>query len=510
MVKRQGLAKKLVRAARSGALRQMIAAAPKQTQTAKAPRRQRVARAGKGAGGMPAAVANGVFTASDGINKSLVTTNDGRLEDRFQVRREKIADISGSTTSFSLSQSLYVNPGNSVLFPIFSQIASVYEMYRVNKLRFYFKTEAYTASGSNQSAGMVVLATNFDPDDAAFASLTQMENYEGSVNGPPYSVCLVHDVIVAGRKRNKRDLALNDYFVYSSANVAAPSTSTSKFYDIGLFQLAVANMVGSGVIGELWVEYSFTMIRPKQQTPLGVNALYAHVVEGAAGTAAAAGSAFLGTTGGLLRPGSTIPVVSTQSTFSLPLAGTFLVSTTWVGSVTVVPSFSPGSNISLVSVLHDNATADTQAVSSGVTCWIGVYSVAASGTAAANLLTISGLTNLSSGTADILISQVSAGITLRYSAPRNLALDDPNFDRRLSGLVRSIVADMKSADERKSGCEQLALNQVPCGAVLRVDTNDTPVMVALPSAAASSACSSSSLNPTVLTRGDGTGYFWKK
>lgn len=352
------------------------------------------------------------YVATDGISSSRVYTNTSQIEDRFSLRREKIADITGSTSAFSLQQSLYLNPGNSVMFPIFSQIAAVYEEYRVNHLRFIFETEAYTASGSNQSAGIACLATNFDPDDSTFSQLTQMENYYGSIKGPPYATKMVHDVIRAHRGRKgsngrKTDLSLNNYFVYSSGNSSAPSNSTSKFYDIGLFQLAVANMVGSGIIGELYVEYSFTMIRPKQQTPLGQNLLTAHIVEGPAATAAASGSAFLGTTGGVLRGGSTLPVVSTKSTFTIPAAGNYLVAAQFDGAVTVIPTFTPGSNISGTSILADNSLYVVNAVSSNYALGVWIYTVSASGTGSANTVTISGLTNLASGYADILIDRKS-------------------------------------------------------------------------------------------------------
>jgi len=356
------------------------------------------------------------FTATDGISSSRVYTNTSSLEDHFSRRREKIADISGSTSAFLLQQQLYINPGNSVLFPIFSQIAAVYEEYRVHHLRFTLETEAYTASGTAQSAGIACMATNFDPDDSVFSNLTQMENYYGSVKGPPYATKMVHDVIAShrGRKGGNRqsgDLSLNNYFVYSSGNSAAPSNSTSKFYDIGLFLLAVANMVGTGIIGELYVEYEFTMIRPKQQTPLGQNLLYAHVVEGPAVTAAASGSAFLGTTGGILRAGSTLPTVSTKNTFTLPVAGVFLVNYSWGGSVAATATFTPGSNISAgPSILDDSQVTTVYVVGGGAVTGFALFTVSASGTGAANTLTVSVLTSLAAGNCDLIITQLPNGV----------------------------------------------------------------------------------------------------
>jgi len=209
-------------------------------------------------------------SGDDGLNSAVVHTNTTVIEDTFRLRREKVMDVYGSTSPFTLSAGMYINPGNTTLFPIFSGIAATYEQFRVNTLRFVFETQAYTASGSNLTAGLVGMATNFDPDDPAFVSMTELENYVGSVKGPPYARRIVHDVARAhGLRRGSSrggvpDLPLLSYFVNPSGNAKSVSGSTSKFYDVGLFQVAAANNAGNGPIGELFVEYSFTMIRPKQ------------------------------------------------------------------------------------------------------------------------------------------------------------------------------------------------------------------------------------------------------
>jgi hypothetical protein len=291
----------------------------------------------------------GSVTVTDGLNAERVRVNDSMIEDRFSLRREKIADITGSTTAFSLSNQLFLNPGNTVMFPIFSQIAATYEQYRVNTLRFIFETESYTASGTNVTAGIVAMAVNFDPDDPNFTSLTQMENYVGSAKGPPYVVSMGYDVLRAHRIRRgkggeKNDLPLKSYFVNSSANTLSPVTGAGKFYDMGNFQLAVANMVNStSIIGELYVEYSFTMINPKQQTPLGQNLIAAHYNGVPVSTVAAFGSMNAVTTAGTLAPTFTGTVVT------IPIAGRFLVLYNCNGATSsTTPTFTATTNCTLV------------------------------------------------------------------------------------------------------------------------------------------------------------------
>jgi len=352
-------------------------------------------------------------SVTDGVNTMKTIHNSTHIEDTFAVRREKVANIIGTTaTTLSIVQQYYLNPGNSVLFPIFSQIAATYEQYRVNTLVFSYETEAYTASGSNVSAGKVILVTNYDPSDAAFTTDQQMEDYSNSDRGAPYCE-IVHDVL--GGDHSLKGEPLKNYFVNSSANAQAPSNDSSqgKFYTIGNFQLGCqGNASSTAEIGELYVTYSFTMIRPKQQTPLGQNLLVAHIVESAPGTAAASGSAFLGTTGGVLRAGSTLNSVCTKNTFTLPTLGRFLIAAQWVGSVAAVATWTPGSNITAVSLTNDSQSNMVGTVSSGNTSVVGTYDVTAAGTGAANTMTIASLTSLAAGTADIFISQIPSGLTV--------------------------------------------------------------------------------------------------
>jgi len=348
---------------------------------------------------------------SDGLNKALQMHNSAAIVDHFPRRMEKVSDIIPTSTAFQIQSSLFLNPGNSVLFPIFSQIAAVYEQYRCRFLRFHYVTEAYTASGTNVSAGKVIMATNFDPNDSAFANATQMENYAGADRGAPFSN-FTHDVMRS--MASNKAMPLKEYYVNPGANTANPSNDTTeKFFDMGLFQFATAGLPSASSVeyGELYVEYEFDLIRPKQQTPLGQSLLATHIVEGAAGTAAAAASKFLGTTGGLLRAGSNIPCVATASTFTLPVAGRFSVACAFAGSVTVVPTLSVGSNITAVSLLNDSSIASLSAVAASTAVLLTTFDVATAGTGAANTVTISGLTNLASGTADIFISQVPTSLT---------------------------------------------------------------------------------------------------
>jgi len=156
---------------------------------------------------------------------------------------------------------------------------------------------------------------------------------------------------------------------------------------------------------------------------------------GAAGTAAAAGSAWLGTAGPIVRAGSTLPVGLAIRSFTIPVAGTFLISMLWGGLVTAVPTYTLGGTLSVEKLLADNTTGDVDAVSSDFSVSIILVNVTSSGTGSANTFTITGgLTNLASGSADIIISQISTGL---LDLERG-AQEEETQDRRIERLERMV------------------------------------------------------------------------
>jgi len=387
---------------------------------------------------------------SDGLNKALQMHNSASIVDHFPRRMEKVCDIIPTSTSFAIFQALYLNPGNSVLFPIFSQIAATYEQFRCRFLKFHYVSEAYTASGSNISAGKIIMATNADPNDAQFNNSTQMENYAGADRSAPFSN-LCHDVVNA-LKVNKT-MPLREYYVNPGANTASPATdSTDKFFDMGLFQFATSGLPSASSVeyGELYVEFEFDMIRPKQQTPLGQSLLASHLVESSAGSGSAA--APLGTGGGASKSGSNIPSVTSNTTFTLPVAGNFLVVCSFIdgGTTTAVPILTPGTAISKLTVwAGDGFNASTAFNAAGITTlYAAVFSVVSAGSGVNNTITITGLTGYASGSTDIWISQVPSSIITIVDREECKEIDTLKSQvRELGAMFRALL--VKIPDEEK-------------------------------------------------------------
>jgi len=233
-------------------------------------------------------------------------------------------------------------------------------------------------------------------------------------------------------------------------------SGASKFYDIGNFQMAVlGGSDTTSIIGELFVEYQFDMIHPKQQTPLAQNVPFAHIAENPAGTASAA--APFGTGGGIVRSGATIPTVTGNTTFTIPYQGVFLVSACWFS--TVVGSgatLTPGGNItSAPPILNGSTTASEIATATGGnSMYLGLFTVSQAGTGAANTITVSGLASLSANKADLFITQVSSAITISESV-KSQASENVELESRLLNLERMLFKVLGGCDQSdKKGQEE--------------------------------------------------------
>jgi len=361
------------------------------------------------------------MVVTDGLNKALQMHNNSMIIDRFPRRMEKVTDLSFSSPgAFSNTFNYYLNPGNSLLFPIFSQIAAVYEQFRCRFLRFHYVSEEYTASGTAVSAGKVIMATNADPDDPPFNAATPMENYIGSDRTAPFS-SMTHDALSPLSKvKNRRGgayMPLNEYFVNSSGNTPAPIDQPAKFYDMGLFQLAASGMPFAAAnleIGELYVEYEFDLIRPRELARIGANLNASHVTEYPYGTASATNPVGTSNTG-TIKTGSNIQINTSISgstqRFWWANPGNFMVlfSATGTGADCVLASYDTSHTQILSNMWKDNTVSVTGAFQGGNTTSILAALVVCDGSPSGGI-TYS-IPIQSAGTLDFWVIQVPASIS---------------------------------------------------------------------------------------------------
>jgi len=177
--------------------------------------------------------------------------------------REFLNDVITSDTigAFSIQQ-VPIQPGLLESFPWLSASAENYQEYRLNGVVYEFKSNSYDALAStNTASGTVIMATDYNVLDAPFVNKFQMEQTQFTCSGKP-SVNLMHPI-----ECNKLETPTNVLYTRSS-----PVTSGDpRLYDWGNFYIATVGMQGASTnIGELWVTYDITLLKPKLNATVDV------------------------------------------------------------------------------------------------------------------------------------------------------------------------------------------------------------------------------------------------
>lgn len=169
------------------------------------------------------------------------------------VHREWLQQIV-SVQTFTGAGRYIVQPGLSDNFPWLSQLASNFENYKVNKMRYVYRNRSSTSS-----AFTIYIASQYDVNDSEFKSVEEVMNYTGAKE----EVCwkdFTYDV------RPEKGRLLRKYMVRTDT---LPSGIDPTAYDTALVTICG---VGSGAVGtllgELLVEYDVTFTNPKMNPSL--------------------------------------------------------------------------------------------------------------------------------------------------------------------------------------------------------------------------------------------------
>lgn len=214
---------------------------------------------------------------------------------------EYIGDVISSATANTFSNTSYiVNPGNPTTFPWLSTMAANFDQWRPNGIVFAFKSTSSSYSGTTQALGGVVLASDYDLVDDAYASKIEMEN-SAFANSCKSDTHILHPVECAIKER---PIAL-----LKCRGVQTPSDNL-QWYDLANFQVATFGVAGTSVnLGELWVTYDITFFKEQVYGGLRGNTIGLSSYSSTSGITT---SAYFGTT----------PVALADNTFALTLTGT--------------------------------------------------------------------------------------------------------------------------------------------------------------------------------------------
>jgi len=169
--------------------------------------------------------------------------------------REYIGDVitSGVIGQFKIDK-FVIQPGLLASFPWLAAGAENYEEYTLNGMVVEFKSNSYDALAStNTASGTVILTTQYNVYEPDFINKLQMEQYEFTCSCKP-SISIVHPVECARLETPTSVLRIRNASVQGDLGL----------YDWGNFYIATVGMQGASTnIGELWLSYDITLIKPK-------------------------------------------------------------------------------------------------------------------------------------------------------------------------------------------------------------------------------------------------------
>lgn len=167
--------------------------------------------------------------------------------------REFLGDVTGSSPF--TSRTYPINPGSSATFPWLSNIAAMFQSYRIKGMIFEFNSTSADALNSvNTALGTVIMSTQYNVALPSFVNKAEMEQYEYTVSGRP-SRNLTHCI--------ECDPSLQVMEHLFTRTGELPIGQDYQFYDWGNFQLATVGMQAAAVIGELWVSYEIEFLKPR-------------------------------------------------------------------------------------------------------------------------------------------------------------------------------------------------------------------------------------------------------
>lgn len=173
--------------------------------------------------------------------------------------KEYVADVFGPESAGVFQNLTYgINPALPGTFPWLSQLAANYEEYTIKQLIFTFRSTVTDFVASNGQVGTVLMATQYNANDAPFASKSEMLEYAGAAS------CKVSQPMLSGVECDPAQLSGSQGKYTRSGPV--PPEEDIKTYDVGTLNIATSNtpaQFNNQAIGELWVSYTVELRKPK-------------------------------------------------------------------------------------------------------------------------------------------------------------------------------------------------------------------------------------------------------
>jgi len=150
----------------------------------------------------------------------------------------------GSSTA---SAKNLVSASNSLMFPAVAAFSSQYEMYRINKLEFYYRPMCATSVG-----GSIKMAFDSDPGDQIVSDPRSLMDFRGSVSTVSYAAASLRVPLELLKKRG-------DLFVDQTNDGQSGDVALSRQGSVGRFYI-YGQGCPIGSLGELWIRSSITLL----------------------------------------------------------------------------------------------------------------------------------------------------------------------------------------------------------------------------------------------------------
>lgn len=167
--------------------------------------------------------------------------------------KEYLGDITGST-GFS-ARTFVVQPGSSTTFPWLSNIAGMFQEYKIKGIVFEFLSTSATALNSvNTALGSVLLGVQYNVALPTFQSEAEMLQTEGTI------MCKPSSSIICPVECDPNLQVMHHLFTRTGV---LPAGADYQFYDWCNFTIGTVGMQAAANIGKLWVSYDIEFSKPR-------------------------------------------------------------------------------------------------------------------------------------------------------------------------------------------------------------------------------------------------------
>jgi len=172
---------------------------------------------------------------------------------KFTATQDVTTDASGATS------------GGTGLFSWMPNVSNSFQQYRIKKLHCEFVTTSGAVTTS-QALGTILMGIQYDSAEKAFLTKNSILNSEGGKSCVPS-----HNMTIKFENARLNSTVQNLYTIEPAkvpAYPTSPNTVPASGYDPRLYYPGIVTVATSGAptsstLGQLWVNYEITLLRPR-------------------------------------------------------------------------------------------------------------------------------------------------------------------------------------------------------------------------------------------------------